>query len=57
MGWGTVGRILANPLYLGKVRHKGEVFDGRHEAIVDEALFNRATTTRTNPARKMSGRR
>lgn len=33
--------LLTNVAYLGKVRHKLEVFDGEHEAIVDQALFDR----------------
>lgn len=27
--------ILKNPLFIGKVRHNGKVFDGAHEAIID----------------------
>lgn len=35
-------RILTNPIYLGKMpnRTTKEVFDGIHEAIMDEQLFN-----------------
>jgi site-specific DNA recombinase len=36
-----VGRLLRNPLYLGKVSIEGELFDGEHKAIVDEAKFTR----------------
>ncbi len=32
-------KLLTNVTYLGKITHKGEVFDGEHEAIVDEELF------------------
>lgn len=34
--------ILKNRVYTGKLRIKrtGELFDGRHEAIVDEGLFD-----------------
>ena len=31
--------ILRNPFYVGKVRHKDEFFDGRHQAIVNQELF------------------
>ncbi len=34
-------KLLTNVAYLGKVRHKEDVYDGQHEAIVDEDLFNR----------------
>src|SRR5690606_4141756 len=33
--------LLTNVAYLGKVKHKDNVYDGQHEAIVDEDLFNR----------------
>ena len=31
--------MLANPLYAGRVRHKGEVYPGQHAAIVDAELW------------------
>ena len=36
----SLHRLLTNPIYLGKVRHRGEEFKGEHEAIVDEAVWN-----------------
>jgi site-specific DNA recombinase len=36
-----ISRLLRNPLYLGKVPHNGAVYDGEHEAIIDEDLFLR----------------
>ncbi|MDX2023229.1 MAG: recombinase family protein [Deltaproteobacteria bacterium] len=36
-----MGRLLRNPLYMGKVSIDGELFDGEHEAIVDETKFTR----------------
>lgn len=33
--------ILTNPLYMGKVRVGDMLFDGEHEAIIDEATFER----------------
>ena len=33
-------RILQNPVYLGKVRHHEEIFEGEHEAIVDQETFD-----------------
>jgi site-specific DNA recombinase len=33
--------MLTNVAYLGKVRHKQEVYEGEHEAIVDPALYGR----------------
>ena len=36
---GHLYRILSNPLYTGKVVHKGKAYDGQHAAIIDEALW------------------
>ena len=38
---GAVFALLTNPVYIGKVRHHDEVFEGEHEAIVDEGVFER----------------
>ena len=37
----TLFRLLTNVVYLGKVRYRDEVYEGEHEAIVDEDLFRR----------------
>ena len=37
---GTLYHLLSNPIYRGKLKHKGEVFDGEHEAIVSEELWD-----------------
>src|SRR3989338_7379260 len=34
--------IIKNVLYTGKVSYKGELYDGLHEAIIDEDTFNKA---------------
>jgi len=33
--------LLQNPIYLGKVRYKSELFDSEHPAIIEESLFDR----------------
>jgi DNA invertase Pin-like site-specific DNA recombinase len=33
--------LLANPIYIGKLPHKGKLHDGKHQAIVDEILWER----------------
>jgi site-specific DNA recombinase len=33
--------LLTNVVYLGKVKHKDDIHDGQHDAIVDEDLFDR----------------
>ncbi|MBO6540458.1 MAG: recombinase family protein [Rhizobiaceae bacterium] len=41
---GQVAHILSNPLYIGKVRHRDQVYEGEHEALVDNEMFERART-------------
>ena len=36
---GHIYRILANPVYIGQIVHKGAVFAGQHPAIVDGATW------------------
>lgn len=36
---GHLYRILSNPIYRGKIVHKGETFPGQHSAIVGEELW------------------
>jgi site-specific DNA recombinase len=37
---GALRHLLQNQTYLGLIPHKGQTYDGRHEAIVDRALFD-----------------
>jgi len=37
---GSLFHLLKNPIYVGSIVHKGEVYEGEHEAIVDEELWN-----------------
>lgn len=39
---GMVYKMLANPLYIGKLRHLGNIYEGEHQPIVDNELFNKA---------------
>lgn len=32
--------ILQNPIYIGKIRHKGKTYEGQHDAIIPEDLWN-----------------
>jgi site-specific DNA recombinase len=41
-GRGPLAVMLRNPTYLGKVRHREELYEGEHDAIIDEALWNDA---------------
>jgi site-specific DNA recombinase len=37
---GALSQLLKNPIYTGKVRHKDAIYEGEHEAIVDQALYD-----------------
>ena len=37
---GHLYRILSNPVYIGKVVHKDNNYDGQHAAIIDDALWS-----------------
>ena len=45
-GGGLISRghiywILSNPIYVGRLRHKGQIHDGLHGAIVDQETWDR----------------
>ena len=37
---GALYSILKNPIYIGKIRHKDKIYDGQHEAIIPEDIWN-----------------
>ena len=37
---GSLFHLLKNPVYRGKIAHKGKVYEDEHKAIVDEALWD-----------------
>lgn len=37
---GQIYAVLRNPIYIGKIRHKSQLFDGQHEPIIDEAIWD-----------------
>ncbi len=38
---GNIAKILKNKVYIGKISHKGAIYDGEHKGIVDVELFNK----------------
>ncbi|MGE0666170.1 MAG: recombinase family protein [Sphingomonadales bacterium] len=48
---GYLHRLLRNPVYIGKAVHKGEAYDGQHEAIIPQALWDKVQAILTTPAR------
>ena len=37
---GQIYTLLRNPIYIGKIRHKDQCFDGLHPALIDQDLWN-----------------
>lgn len=42
---GGIYHLLSNPLYIGKIKHHDQIFEGLHDAIVDQDLWERVQTT------------
>ena len=55
LGLSVVQWMLANPYYTGKIRHKGKVYKGRHDALISEDLFDQVQAVLA--AHKLSGER
>jgi len=54
---GTLYHLLSNRIYRGMIIHKDNVYDGEHEAIVDEALWNSVQERLASNACGLSRRR
>ncbi len=37
--------LLTNPIYIGKIKHKSDLYDGEHEPIIDGRVFEKVHTT------------
>jgi len=44
----TLYQIIKNPIYVGKIRYKGELFKANHPALIDEELFNKINLSNQN---------
>lgn len=38
---GHIQHILSNPIYAGRIRHKKQVYEGQHPAIIDPAVWDK----------------
>ena len=54
---GRLYNLLANPLFIGRIRHRGQVHPGQHPAIVDEALWQAVQERLAANRQNRSGRR
>ncbi|WP_244427591.1 recombinase family protein [Bartonella queenslandensis] len=41
---GALYKILQNPIYIGKIKHKEQLYDGRHPALIDMDKWNKVRT-------------
>ena len=39
---GQIHHMLSNPIYAGRIRHKGNVYEGLHAAIIDPDVWDTA---------------
>jgi site-specific DNA recombinase len=38
----SIRSVLTSSIYIGKIEYKGEIYEGKHAAIIDEDTFLRA---------------
>ncbi len=52
---GHLYTILTNPIYIGKIRHKGHEYEALHEAIIDINLWEKVQNRLQSHATKLRG--
>ena len=52
---GHIHHILTNPIYAGRIRHKGKVYDGKHPAIVEPETWDHIQRLLSDAASKARG--
>ncbi|MBC8269207.1 MAG: recombinase family protein [Rhodospirillaceae bacterium] len=52
---GQIYHILRNPIYLGLVRHKDQTYQGQHDAIIDQNLWDRVQEKLAQASRRKRG--
>lgn len=41
----NIQRILENPIYAGKIKHKDKVYEGQHKSIIDDKMWQKVQDT------------
>jgi site-specific DNA recombinase len=49
---GHLYKLLCNPIYAGRIAHKGEIHDGEHDAIIDAECWDRVQQQLGRQARR-----
>ncbi|HAJ90244.1 MAG TPA: hypothetical protein DCM27_04425 [Rhodospirillaceae bacterium] len=52
---GLLYKILRNPIYIGQIAHKSEVYDGQHDAIIPRVLWDNVQEILAGQAGKKRG--
>ena len=52
---GHIHHILTNPIYAGRIRHKGQVYEGQHPAIIEPAVWEQVQQMLIEGAAKARG--
>ncbi len=52
---GHIHHLLSNPIYAGRIRHKGQVFEGQHPAIIDPEVWEQVQQLLTDGAARERG--
>jgi site-specific DNA recombinase len=55
-GRGALYHLLANPIYVGAIRHKNVTYPGQHEAIIEKAIWQRVQEMLSKKAAHPRGR-
>jgi DNA invertase Pin-like site-specific DNA recombinase len=54
---GHLYKMLSNPIYLGRLTHKGEVHEGLHDPIIDQEMWDRVQLLLAEHAQRTAGAR
>ena len=55
---GSLAQLLQNPIYIGKVHHRGELYQGEHKAIIDVSIWEEVQRQlATNRRERLHGKR
>lgn len=46
---GALYAILKNPIYIGKIRHKDTIYNGQHEALIPDEIWQRVQASLDKP--------
>lgn len=52
---GHIHHILSNPIYAGRIRHKGQVYEGLHPAIIEPVIWDQVQLMLKDGAPKARG--